>query len=340
MTKQLFLTQGAKERNMVYSPLSIHIVPSLIAAGTKGHTEKELLSFLKSKSTADSTPLPLISSLWSLMTDLPEAGLVCPLEVDVQTNAEEVRIKVNLWAKKETRGLITEVLLFGSVNNITRLNFGNALYFKGVWDDQFNASKTKKYDLYCLNGKPSVKAPFMTNYHHQYVKAFDGFKVLKLLHQKGETEKWCFSMCLFLPDEKDGLPALVKRVCTEPGFLDHHLPNTRVRVGDFRIPKFKITSSFEASEVLKELGLVLPFEVDPYNGGNLTEMVDSPPDEVPFVSSIFHKSFIEVNENGKEAAAVTFSSKVVGSCRPCHRPKPIDFVVDHPFLFFYQKGND
>ncbi|KAM1091325.1 hypothetical protein FF1_018825 [Malus domestica] len=105
-------------------------------------------------------------------------------------------------------------------------------------------------------------------------------------------------MCLFLPHEKDGLPALVERVCTEPGFLDHHLPNTRVRVGDFRIPKFKITSSFEASQVLKELGLVLPFEVDPYNGGNLTEMVDLPPGEVPLVSSLFHKSFIEVNENG------------------------------------------
>ncbi|TQE12161.1 hypothetical protein C1H46_002231 [Malus baccata] len=131
-------------------------------------------------------------------------------------------------------------------------------------------------------------------------------------------------MCLFLPHEKDGLPALVERVCTEPGFLDHHLPNTRVRVGDFRIPKFKITSSFEASQVLKELGLVLPFEVDPYNGGNLTEMVDVPPGEVPLVSSIFHKSFIEVNENGTEAAAVTFSSKVAGSCRPCHRPKPIE----------------
>ncbi|KAM0970819.1 hypothetical protein ACFX15_018249 [Malus domestica] len=213
-------------------------------------------------------------------------------EVDFQTNAEEVRIKVNLWAKKETRGLITEVLPFGSVNNITRLIFGNALYFKGVWDDQFNASKTKKYDFYCLNGKPSVKAPFMTNYQHQYVKALDGLKVLKLLYQKGDSPCACFFRM-----KKMGCQLWLRGFVLSPASWIT-IFRTQELVGDFRIPKFKIASSFEASQVLKELGLVLPFEVDPYNGGNLTEMVDLPPGEVPLVSSIFHKSFIEVNENG------------------------------------------
>ncbi|KAM1048225.1 hypothetical protein PS2_027180 [Malus domestica] len=87
-------------------------------------------------------------------------------------------------------------------------------------------------------------------------------------------------MCLFLPDENDRLPALVDRVFSEPGFLDRHVTSRKVEVGDFRIPKFKILSSFEAYEILKEIGLLLPFNVDPYKGGKLTEMVDSPPGEL------------------------------------------------------------
>lgn len=64
-------------------------------------------------------------------------------EVDFQTKAEQVRIEVNSWVEKETKGLIKEILPFQSVDSLTRLIFANALYFKGVWDDKFDASETK-----------------------------------------------------------------------------------------------------------------------------------------------------------------------------------------------------
>lgn len=80
----------------------------------------------------------------------------------------------------------------------------------------------------------------MTSYKNQYLEAFDGFKVLKLNYEKGENEERHFSTCVFLPDGKDGLPSLVDRVCSEPGFLDRHLPRWKFKVADFRIPKFKI----------------------------------------------------------------------------------------------------
>ncbi|KAM1787368.1 hypothetical protein ACFX11_037767 [Malus domestica] len=144
-------------------------------------------------------------------------------------------------------------------------------------------------------------------------------------------------MCVFLPDEKDGLPTLVDRVSSKPGFLDRHLPRRKVKVGDFRIPKFNIAFGFEASTILKDLGLVLPFHVDPYKGGNLTEMVNSPPGETPSISGILHKSFIEVNEEGTEAAAVTATGIIVEALYPYHPPKTIDFVADHPFLFFLRE---
>ncbi|KAL6204507.1 hypothetical protein ACLB2K_021774 [Fragaria x ananassa] len=76
--------------------------------------------------------------------------------------------------------------------------------------------------------------------------------------------------------------------------------------GKMLIPKFKISSGFEASKVLAGLGMVLPFVYD-VKGGNVTEMVESPAGEDPYVKAIFHKSCIEIDEDGTEASAVTVS---------------------------------
>ncbi|KAL7117135.1 hypothetical protein ACP275_03G053000 [Erythranthe tilingii] len=130
-------------------------------------------------------------------------------------------------------------------------------------------------------------------------------------------------MCIFLPDAKDGLPALLEKVFSESRFIESHLPNHPVEVGDFRIPKFKIGFDFEATEVVKGLGVVLPFRM-----GNLTEMVDSTNDgKELFVSGIFQKAFIEVNEQGTKAEAVSAVMLGGGGW------EKLDFVADHPFLF-------
>ncbi|KAA8537697.1 hypothetical protein F0562_027313 [Nyssa sinensis] len=247
--------------------------------------------------------------------------------VDFQTKALEVTNEVNLWAERETNGLVKEVLPSGSVDSSTRLIFANALYFKGAWNEKFNASATKDHDFHILNGS-SVRVPFMTSKKKQVIKAFDGFKVLGLPYKQGE-DKRRFSMYFFLPDAKDGLPALVEKVGSESGFLDRHLPYQQVEVGDFQIPRFKISFGFEASKVLKELGLVLPFSSE-----GLTEIVDSPSGRNLYVSSIFHKSFMEVNEEGTEAAAATAG---VIKLRGLLLPDKIDFVADHPFLFLIRE---
>ncbi|KAL2459140.1 Serpin-ZX [Forsythia ovata] len=161
----------------------------------------------------------------------------------------------------------------------------------------------------------------MTSKKKQYIRQFSGFKVLGLPYKQGE-DKRKFSMYFFLPDAIDGLPALVEKVCSESGFLENHLPYRRVEVGVFRIPKFKISFGFEASEVLKRLGLVLPFlAMDSLKWYSSL-------DQRLYVWSIFHKSFIEVNEEGTEAAAATASVVSAKSL-----PMAWDFVADHPFLF-------
>ncbi|KAM2002489.1 hypothetical protein FF1_026682 [Malus domestica] len=356
ITSHLLMTEG-KEKNIVYSPLSIQVVLWLLTAGSKGPTQDQLLSFLKSDSTEQlhslaSHLVPLIfadgsnrggprlcfaNSLWvkdylpikPSFKEVVDTVYKAAIRHVSFENPEEVRHEVNLWAEKETKGHITEALPPKSVDKYTMLIFSNALYFKGLWSDKFNARETKEDDFHLLNGT-SVKAPFMTSSKKQFVEEFDGFKVLKLFYEQGKDMKRQFSMYLLLPDSRDGLPALVKRVCSEPGFLDSHRPQTPVRVGEFKIPMFKFTSTFEASKILKDLGLLLPF-----NGGDLTEMLEASPDEC----KIYHKSFIEVNEKGTEAAAVSTAVVKGFGCKSRRPPRPqnIDFVADHPFMLFIRE---
>jgi serpin B len=353
LAKHVSLSES-KDSNLVFSPLSIHVILGLIAAGSKGQTQTQLLSFLNSKSTddlnslssqlvslvfADGGPsggpgLSFANGVWvdqslslkpSFKQVVDTVYKAASSHVDFQTKAVEVTNEVNKWAEKETNGLIKEVLPSGSVDASTRLIFANALYFKGAWTEKFDASKTKDQDFHLLNGS-SVQVPFMTSKKKQLVSAFDGFKVLGLLYKQGE-DKRRFSMYFVLPNAKDGLSTLVEKVSSESGFLDRHLPYQQVEVGEFRIPKFKISFGFEASKVLKGLGLVLPFS----GGEGLTEMVDdSTVGRNLYVSSIFHKSFIEVNEEGTEAAA---ASAGVVKLRGLSMTEKIDFVADHPFLF-------
>nr|ABN06160.1 Proteinase inhibitor I4, serpin [Medicago truncatula] len=250
---------------------------------------------------------------------------------DLRTKyADEVREEVNLWAEKETKGLIKNLLPHRSVDSLTSLIFANALYFKGVWQRPFDTSKTKDYDFDLLNGK-SVKVPFMTSKNDQFISSFDGFKVLGLPYKQGNYGR-AFSIYFFLPDAKDGLSALIDTVASNSEFLEHNLPRRKVEVGKFRIPRFNISFKIEASKLLKKLGLTLPFSM-----GGLTKMVDSPISQELYVSGIFQKSFIEVNEEGTKAAAAT--AGIVYGCSPYRPPPlpPMDFVADHPFLFLIRE---
>lgn len=357
LAKHILLNKNSPHSNTVFSPLSIHVVLGLITAGSSGQTLDQLLSFLKSKSSDDLNSLscqlidlvfadgsgsggPCMSfanGVWideslalkeSFRQVVDGSYKAASLHVDFQTKASEVANSVNSWAEKKTNGLIKEILPSGSVDSSTRLVFANALYFKGAWTDKFDASTTKDDQFHLLDGS-SIQVPFMTSKKKQLISAFDGFKVLGLPYKQG-GDKRQFSMYFFLPDAKEGLPKLVEEVGSVAGFLERHIPYQKVEVGDFRIPKFKISFGFEASEVLKELGLVLPF-----SGDGLTEMVDSSAiGQKLYVSSIFHKSFIEVNEEGTEAAA---ASAGVIKLRSLQMLDKIDFVADHPFLFLIRE---
>ncbi|KAM2650520.1 hypothetical protein EV1_014506 [Malus domestica] len=254
LTKQLLQTE-CKQSNVVYSPLSIHVLLSLIATGSKGPTQNQLQSFLKSNSTnhLNSFAAELVSVIFSDRSPSggPQLSFVSGGWVDRCLHLKPYFKQV---VETSYMAALAQVFPPRSIDCSTTLIFANALYFKRAWTEKFNASQTKEHDFHLLDGS-IVKVPFMTSRKKQYVRSFNGF-----------------SMHIFLREGKDGLPALVEKLGSESGFLDRHLPKQKIVVGDFRIPKFKISFGFKASNIFKGLSLVLPFR----GGGGLTEMVDSP----------------------------------------------------------------
>ncbi|KAG6538974.1 hypothetical protein ZIOFF_004126 [Zingiber officinale] len=347
----------ASDCNLVSSPLSVHLVLALAAAGSKGRTLDEILSLLGLSSgkladlnslssqivslvLADGSPSggPRVSfangvfvdssvTLKPSFNDIVANTFKAEVKaVDFRTKADVVADEINAWVENVTSNLIKELLPPGSVDSDTRLVLGNALYFKGSWTEKFDTSKTLNSEFYLLNGT-SVEVAFMTSRKKQFLASYEGFKVLRLPYKQGE-DKRSFSMYIFLPDAKDGLWSLEEKLNSESELLTRFLPMQKVEVNKFKLPKFKISFGFEASAVLKSLGLLSPFSGD----ADLSEMVDSPIGHSLYVSSIFHKSFIEVNEEGTEAAA---ASAAVVQLRSM--PLRMDFDADHPFMFLIRE---
>nr|P06293.2 RecName: Full=Serpin-Z4; AltName: Full=BSZ4; AltName: Full=HorvuZ4; AltName: Full=Major endosperm albumin; AltName: Full=Protein Z4; Short=Protein Z [Hordeum vulgare]CAA36015.1 protein Z [Hordeum vulgare] len=344
--------------NVAFSPLSLHVALSLITAGAAA-TRDQLVAILGDGGAGDAKELnalaeqvvqfvlanesstggPRIAFANGIFVDASlslkpsfEELAVCQYKaktqsVDFQHKTLEAVGQVNSWVEQVTTGLIKQILPPGSVDNTTKLILGNALYFKGAWDQKFDESNTKCDSFHLLDGS-SIQTQFMSSTKKQYISSSDNLKVLKLPYAKGHDKRQ-FSMYILLPGAQDGLWSLAKRLSTEPEFIENHIPKQTVEVGRFQLPKFKISYQFEASSLLRALGLQLPFSEE----ADLSEMVDS--SQGLEISHVFHKSFVEVNEEGTEAGAATVAMGVAMSM-PL-KVDLVDFVANHPFLFLIRE---
>jgi len=243
--------------------------------------------------------------------------------VDFIQKKEEAVALVNNWVAEQTNQKIRNIVPLSAVDASTRLILVNAIYFKGDWAKKFDASKTKDEDFH-VSSSEKVKVPLM---HMPKAKVSYG------VHQQLNCQAIEFpyagdtlSMVILLPDHTvSSLQELESKLTAD------HLYNVRKEFSmhnqevNIWLPRFKLEETLELNKALDKLGIVDLFVE---GGADLSGMDGT---KELYVSKVLHKAFIEVNEEGSEAAAAT---AVVVMTRMAVISKSFDFRADHPFLFF------
>ncbi len=208
----------------------------------------------------------------------------------------------------------------GVLTATTRLVLTNAVYFKGFWEEQFEKAYTHSGG-FKVSKTETIKVKMM-NKTDTYLYGRNeelSCLVLKLSYKEKKME-----MVIFLPDEVDGLVKLENKLNAEHiRKCDEMMSNQRVKVS---LPKFKLNCQFNMKDILSQLGICDLFDIHNADLSGVTG------DRELYVSTIIHQAFVNVNEEGTEAAAAT---AVVVNAR-CRRPPPEHFLADHPFLFVIQ----
>uniref|UniRef100_A0A668AM00 Leukocyte elastase inhibitor n=1 Tax=Myripristis murdjan TaxID=586833 RepID=A0A668AM00_9TELE len=337
------LDEDKKSSNIFYSPLSISSALAMVMLGARANTATQIAKIISFSAQDD-----VHVKFSKLIKELNKAGAPYSLSlanrlygdksyrfvkgfladtkkhydaklksVDFKTSAETARININNWVEKQTQDKIKDLLAPGVVDSMTRLVLVNAIYFKGNWDRKFDANLTKdaQFKLNKNENKPVKMMYQKAEFPLTYIR-----EILELPY-KGKD----LSMLIFLPNEMEddttGLEKLEKELTYEK-FVEwtqpHMMYTKEVQVG---LPRFKMEESYNLKDILTRMGMVDAFDV---------RMSMSPANDL-VLSQVVHKAFVEVNEEGTEAAAATAIRKVYCSARIPAIPR---FIADHPFLFF------
>ncbi|KAF2297120.1 hypothetical protein GH714_017619 [Hevea brasiliensis] len=339
------IKNGCKN-NLALSPLSLHAVLNLVASGSTGRILEQLLSFLESESIGD---LNAQSSQMMTLVTTSEEFLESENTGDLnysqssQTTTEE-------GSSRSSNELQDNPSVFGFSFHrsppLAVLDQDHHPYFQArmnrpsvpflllieMQDLPRAAIKGRSHLLLmefgCIIGKLLSLLSNSYTSKPQFYGSFEGFKILKLPYKSGQDSKR-FSMYIFLPDKKDGLQELIQQFNSDSRLLNKRWDLQQVELSKMYIPKWKFSYETDLKKIMKELGLTMIFE----KSWELTEVVDRPD---LYVSDAIHKSYIEVNEEGTIATAVTaFACAFCGIAAP--RLLPPSFVVDHPFMFMIKE---
>jgi serpin B len=325
--------------NLFLSPYSISGALAMTSAGARGDTLTEMETVLHFPPQDQLHPafkaliqqmngdgkkrgyqLSTANALWSqkgyrflpeflrLTKDHYGAGLT---EVDFVRDTEGARQTINAWAERETQDKIKELFKPGILTVYTRLVLTNAIYFKGDWASPFVKDYTRTAPFTLAGGNNvNVKMMFQEgNFQHH---RGDGFEALEMPYAGKDL-----AMLVLLPKKPDGLPALEKDLTAD--LLAGIVAKLKTGRMDVGLPRFKTTTEFRLEKTLEGLGMRQAF------GRGAADFSGMNGEDNLFISAVVHKAFVEVNEEGTEAAAATGVAVDV-SAPPC-------FIADHPFLF-------
>ena len=332
--------------NLFFSPYSIVTALTMTYAGARGATEQQMAQVLHldlgqqrvhqavqawlyeltaSSSDQQGYQIYLANALWGKkgysflkeFLDLTQtyygAGLT---ELDFVAAAEEARKTINAWVQEQTQGKITELLKPGQLDASTVLVLTNAIYFKGKWALPFEKEKTVDAPFTLSNGD-KIAAPMMSQTATVKYFADEMVQILELPYASAQL-----SMLVFLPTDRAQFSALEKGFSVQ--YLEQQLAKLREQKVMIGLPRFAITSYFSLPGVLKTLGMRDAFSASTADFSGMNGKQDL------YISEVLHKAFVDVNEEGTEAAAATAVTMSRGMVR-----LPT-FLADHPFIFLIQ----
>jgi serpin B len=328
LTEKLVTQLLESRKAFVLSPYSVGAALSMTSEGAGGDTKKEFAKVLGlpwsngiAKNT--STVFQTAQAVYVEQTYPIKAGYMDKLKkkyqagfekVDFKDETEAARVKINSWVEDKTKDKIKDLLAQGSVTPLTRLVLVNGVYFKDDWAQAFDKSMTKSKTFQVTEEKSVMVDTLSKHFKAVQYYSSDKFESIQLPYKtKG------FFLRLFVSKDFDISQETVKEILNKK---NKHYANEEMTV---QFPKFKIDYEIELSETFKTLGLVLPFS----DRADFSKLSPSAHADRLRISLIQHKVFIEVNEEGTEAAAAT---AVVLKGRSM-RPQTKEFIADRPFIY-------
>jgi len=247
--------------------------------------------------------------------------------IDFTVNPAAAAQHINKWVANETRDKIRDLVPVDALNKLTRLVLANALYLKAPWADAFS-EKTTQPELFHIRGSAPVNVPMMRKTaRFGYVKR-EGLTAVSVPYVGNDLQ-----FLVLLPDEINGLHALESKLTAEVLAQCSRLEAQDV---DLRLPKFKLEPpTIALAENLQALGMKSAFDI-PRGSANFDKMAPRKPNDYLYISNVFHKTFIAVDEKGTEAAAATAVVMMRATAIRGPKPPPIEVKVDRPFIYAIQ----
>jgi len=253
-------------------------------------------------------------------------GAFEPLDFVVDPAAATQRI--NKWVADQTRDRIRDLIPGGALDKTTRLVLANALYLKAPWASEFSQNGTKPEPFFVRGGGP-VDVPMMRKTDKQFGYARrEGFTVVSLPYAGDDLQ-----FLVLLPDEINGLRGLESKLS---GDMLAGCAKLEKRDVDLHLPKFKLEPpTITLAKQFEALGMKTAFD-QPKGSANFDKIAPRTPEDYLYISQIFHKTFIAVDEKGTEAAAATAVAMLAGTALRSPPPPPIEVKVDRPFVYAIQ----
>lgn len=339
------LAANSAGNNLFFSPFSIRVALAMCAVGAKGETRQALIDLIGAPESVDeqnqhygtliksvhgegyrALQLVMANALWGqrgyrfnpdysqVVADYYDAVF---RELDFRESVDEAVSAVNTWVREKTGAKITSLIDRGTISADTRLILTNAIYFKGQWETVFDKSATKQE---IWHSTPRTTVPMMHQNGSYLYYEDDSLQALNIPYRGRQL-----SLLVVLPRKNDAL-AVVESRWNARGIFRQVTQGLDPETVVVSLPCFKIAAEYLLKPALCALHAALIFSEEADFSGIGEEQL--------MISEVIHRSFVEVNEVGTEAAAATAVKMMLSTGTGSRSPEPKVFRADHPFLFF------